>query len=61
MEFKPCTARVYIQDHRRKNILKKEEKRMKKNSEKPSTLTAALYIIGLIICGYFIVKAIVTF
>lgn len=44
-----------------KTYEKKEEKRMKKNSEKPSTLTAALYIIGLIICGYFIVKAIVTF
>jgi hypothetical protein len=39
---------------------RKEEKRMKNNSEKPSTLTAALYVIGLIICGYFIVKAIVT-
>lgn len=33
---------------------------MKNNSEKPSTLTAALYIIGLITCGYLIVKAIVT-
>lgn len=32
---------------------------MKKNSEKPSTLTATLYVIGLIIYGYFIVKAIV--
>jgi hypothetical protein len=41
--------------------MKKRGERMKKDSEKPSTLTAALYIIGLIICGYFIVKAIVTF
>jgi hypothetical protein len=33
---------------------------MKNDSEKPGTLTATLYIIGIIICGYFIVKAIVT-
>lgn len=40
---------------------KKKRKRMKNDSEKPSILIAALYVIGLIICGYFIVKAIVTF
>jgi hypothetical protein len=33
---------------------------MKKNYEKPDTLTAGLYIIGFIICGYFIIKAILT-
>jgi hypothetical protein len=31
---------------------------MIKNDEKPDTLTAAFYIIGFIICGYLIVKAI---
>jgi hypothetical protein len=34
---------------------------MNNKSEKPGTITAALYVMGLIICGYFIVKAIVTF
>jgi hypothetical protein len=33
---------------------------MNKNDEKPDTLTAALYIIGFITCGYFIVRAILT-
>ena len=33
---------------------------MKNNNEKPGTLTAALYAIGFIICGYIIVKAIIT-
>ncbi len=33
---------------------------MKKKYEKPETLTAGLYIIGFIICGYFIIKAILT-
>jgi hypothetical protein len=37
-----------------------EEKGMKKYIEKPSTFTAALYLIGFIICGYFIIKAILT-
>jgi hypothetical protein len=34
---------------------------MIKTDEKPDTLTAALYIIGFITCGYFIVRAILTF
>jgi hypothetical protein len=34
---------------------------MKNDSEKPGTLTAAMYILGLIICGYFIVRAIIRF
>lgn len=33
---------------------------MKKKNEKPDTLTAGLYIIGFIICGFFIVKVILT-
>jgi hypothetical protein len=37
---------------------KTEEKRMKKNYEKPDTLTAGLYILGFVICGYFIIEAI---
>lgn len=32
---------------------------MKKNIEKPDTLTAGLYIAGFIISGYFIIKAII--
>jgi hypothetical protein len=31
---------------------------MIKNDEKPDTLTTALYILGFIICGYVIVRAI---
>lgn len=31
-----------------------------KNNDKPDTLTAGLYITGFIICGYFIIKAILT-
>jgi hypothetical protein len=27
------------------------------HDEKPDTLTAALYIIGFILCGYFIITA----
>ncbi|WP_158024137.1 hypothetical protein [Methanosarcina horonobensis] len=37
---------------------KYQRKNMKKNAEKPDTLTAGLYIIGFIICGYFIIKII---
>ncbi|RPJ78773.1 MAG: hypothetical protein EHM20_03105 [Alphaproteobacteria bacterium] len=37
-----------------------EEIRMKKYAEKPSTLTATLYIICFIMCGYFIIKTILT-
>jgi hypothetical protein len=33
----------------------------KTDDEKPGTLTAVLYIIGFIACGYIIVKAILTF
>jgi|GEM_PF-1722544 len=33
---------------------------MKKNNEKPDTLTAGLYITGFIMCGYFIIKFILT-
>ena len=33
---------------------------MKKYTEKPGTLTAAIYVIGFIICGYFVIKIIVT-
>jgi hypothetical protein len=31
-----------------------------RNIEKPDTLTAGLYVAGFIICGYFIIKAILT-
>lgn len=31
---------------------------MTKNAEKPDTMTAGLYVLGFIIVGYFIVKAI---
>ncbi len=31
---------------------------MEKNNEKPDTLTAGIYVIGFIICGYLIIKAI---
>ncbi len=34
---------------------------MKRNYEKPDTLMAGLYTISFIICGYFIIKAILTF
>jgi hypothetical protein len=33
---------------------------MKNDSKKPGTLTAALYIAGLVISGYFVIKAIVS-
>jgi hypothetical protein len=33
---------------------------MKNDPKKPGTLAAALYIAGLIICGYLIIKIIVT-
>jgi hypothetical protein len=36
------------------------KKTMKKNNEKPDTLTAGLYITGFIMCGYFIIKFILT-
>jgi hypothetical protein len=39
--------------------LKKRGKRMIEKDEKPDTLTTSLYIIGFIICGYFIVRAII--
>lgn len=29
---------------------------MKRSAEKPDTLRAGLYIIGFVICGYFIVE-----
>jgi len=32
---------------------------MIEKDEKPDTLTTSLYIIGFIICGYFIVRAII--
>jgi hypothetical protein len=31
---------------------------MKKNAEKPDTLTAGLYIMSFVICGYFIIETI---
>jgi hypothetical protein len=31
---------------------------MTKNAEKPDTLTAGLYVLGYIVAGYFIVKAV---
>lgn len=31
---------------------------MKRSAEKPDTLTAGLYIIGFVMCGYFIVETI---
>ena len=43
------------------NRLRKGEKEKNmKNIEKPGTLAAGLYVAGFIICGYFIIKAILT-
>jgi hypothetical protein len=33
---------------------------MKEINEKPGTLTATLYVIGFIICGYIIIKVLIT-
>jgi hypothetical protein len=43
-----------------RNSIKKREKEMKNDSKKPGTLTAPLYITGLIISGYFVIKTIVS-
>lgn len=47
-----------IWNKRYTNIRKQRRKSMKKNAEKPDTLTAGLYIMGFLICGYFIIETI---
>jgi hypothetical protein len=42
------------------NDKRREKKEMKNDSKKPGTLTATLYTTGLIISGYFVIKAILS-
>jgi hypothetical protein len=56
------TEEKHAEEKNRRKVCrrKNEEKGMKKYAEKPSTLTATLYIICFIMCGYFIIKTILT-